>query len=150
VVLLHADVGVLSGAAGLTETESGETLSCETARRLTCDAVVEWVIEAAGMPIGIGRRSRSVPPWLRRQVRHRDHGCRFPGCGRTRWADAHHIEHWGRGGPTNLDNLVILCGAHHRLVHEGGWTIRGHPGGRLRFHDPGGREAFSPGILVAA
>ena len=56
----------------------------ETVQRMACDAVVEWVVEAAGMPIGIGRRSRIVPAWLRRHVAHRDGGCRFPGCGRTR------------------------------------------------------------------
>jgi hypothetical protein len=150
VVVVHTDVAVLSGEGGVTEAESGITLAAETARRLTCDAVVEWVVQAGSVPIGIGRRSRSVPAWLRRQVAHRDGGCRFPGCGRTRWADAHHIEHWGHGGPTDLDNLVLLCGAHHRLVHEGGWTIRGHPARRLRFHDPGGREAFAPAPIHAA
>ena len=102
------------------------------------------------MPIGIGRRSRIVPAWLRRHVDHRDGGCRFPGCGHTRWTDAHHIRHWGKGGPTDLDNLVLLCHAHHRLIHEGGWTIRGHPSGRLRFHDPGGREAFEQNRVEAA
>jgi uncharacterized protein DUF222/HNH endonuclease len=143
VVVVHANVAVLGEAGGHAETELGVALADETVRRLTCDAIIEWVVEAAGMPIGIGRRSRNVPAWLRRQVVHRDGGCRFPGCGRTRWADAHHIQHWGQGGPTDLDNLVMLCHAHHRLVHEGGWTIRGHPGQRLGFHDPTGRQAFA-------
>jgi Domain of unknown function (DUF222)/HNH endonuclease len=143
VVVVHTDVSVLGTAGGYAGTESGVALADDTVRRLTCDAVVEWVVEAGGMPIGIGRRSRNVPAWLRRQVRHRDSGCRFPGCRRTRWADAHHLQHWGRGGPTDLDNLVLLCYAHHRLVHEGGWTIRGHPALRLQFHDPQGRAAFA-------
>jgi len=143
IVVVHADAAAVSGGAGsLAETESGVSLATETVQRLACDAVVECVVETGGMPVGIGRRSRIVPAWLRRHVVFRDRGCRFPGCGRTRWIDAHHIWHWGAGGPTDLDNLVLLCGAHHRLVHECGWTIRGHPGGRLRFHDPGGRAAF--------
>jgi hypothetical protein len=150
VVVVHTDVSVLGGADGLSEAESRVALAPETVQRLACDAVVDWVVEAGGIPIGIGRRSREVPPWLRRQVQHRDGGCRFPGCGRTRWAEAHHIEHWGRGGPTDLDNLVLLCHAHHRLVHESGWTIRGHPAQRLRFHDPGGREAFSSRLVEIA
>jgi uncharacterized protein DUF222/HNH endonuclease len=143
VVVVHANVAVLGEAGGHAETESGVALADETVRRLTCDAIIEWVVEAAGMPIGIGRRSRNVSAWLRRQVVHRDGGCRFPGCGRTRWADAHHIQHWGQGGPTDLDNLVMVCHAHHRLVHEGGWAIRGQPAQRLRFHDPTGRQAFT-------
>jgi hypothetical protein len=53
----------------------------------------------------------------------RDRGCRFPGCARTRFVDAHHVRHWSRGGETNLDNLVLLCRRHHRLVHEHGYTL---------------------------
>ena len=143
VVVVHADVSVLGGGGGGSETEAGIALADDTVRRLACDATVEWVVEAGGMPIGIGRRSRNIPAWLQRQLRHRDGGCRFPGCGRTRWLKAHHMWHWGDGGPTDLDNLVMLCHAHHRLVHEGRWTIGGHPAQRLRFHDPGGREAFA-------
>jgi hypothetical protein len=65
--------------------------------------------------------------------------CRFPGCERKRWLNAHHLVHWADGGGTNLDNLILLCHAHHRLIHEGGWRTSGHPGHDLRFHDPGGR-----------
>jgi hypothetical protein len=146
VVVVHADVSVLAGVevhGRPAETESGAVLADDTVRRLMCDATIEWVVEAGGQPIGIGRKGRNIPVWLLRQIRHRDSGCRFPGCGRTRWLKAHHIWHWGGGGPTDLDNLVLLCHAHHRLVHEGGWSVRGHPSGRLRFHDPGGREAFA-------
>jgi Domain of unknown function (DUF222) len=107
VVVVHTDVSILGTADGCAETELGVALAPDTVRRLACDAVVEWVVEAGGMPIGIGRRSRNVPVWLRRQVRHRDGGCRFPGCGRTRWADAHHIQHWGRGSPTDLENVSL-------------------------------------------
>ncbi len=60
-----------------------------------------------------------------------------PGCERKRWLHAHHLIH--DGGATNLDNLVLQCHAHHRLIHEGGWRTGGHPARDLRFHDAGGR-----------
>ncbi|MDH3500226.1 MAG: HNH endonuclease [Acidimicrobiia bacterium] len=77
--------------------------------------------------------TRTVPPWLRREVEARDHGCRWAGCGRTRWVHIHHVIHWALGGPTNLDNLIMLCGFHHRLLHNDGWTIDGNPNHELRF-----------------
>jgi hypothetical protein len=66
-------------------------------------------------------------------LRLRDRGCTFPGCGSRWFLHAHHIHHWADGGKTTLDNLTLLCGAHHRRVHEGGWTIRGRPPDDLVF-----------------
>src|SRR5205085_3069680 len=98
VVVVHADVAALTGTTGeeprLAETETGIRLADETVRRLACDAVVDWVVEAGGVPVGLGRRSRTIPPRVQRLLRHRDRGCRFPGCGRERWLKAHHIWHW--------------------------------------------------------
>lgn len=143
-LVVHASAEALAGVESprgpwLAETESGRRLAAESVRRLACDARIEWVIESAGQPVGIGRRGRQVRGMMSRLLRHRDRGCLFPGCERIRWLKAHHLVHWGRGGATDLDNLVLLCHAHHRLVHEGGWTTSGHPGKNLRFHDPGGR-----------
>src|SRR5205807_2385580 len=142
-LVVHAAAEVLTGEEGgapwLAETESGERLCSETIRRLACDARIEWVLESAGRPVGIGRKGRTVPGQIARILRHRDGGCRFPGCGRKRWLKAHHLVHWARGGGTDLENLLLLCHAHHRLVHEGGWTTSGHPARDLRFHDPTGR-----------
>ena len=146
-VVIHAQADVLVSdrrdGPRLSETEGGYRLAPEAVRRLACDGRIEWVLEADGRPIGIGRRGRQVPGALGRALRHRDRGCRFPGCERRRWLHAHHLRHWARGGATDLDNLVLLCGFHHRLLHEGGWRATGHPGETLRFHDPGGR-ALSP------
>jgi HNH endonuclease len=65
-----------------------------------------------------------VSPAQRRALTHRDGGCVFPGCDRPEaWCDAHHLVHWTRGGPTDLDNLALLCRRHHVTVHEGGWRI---------------------------
>jgi hypothetical protein len=127
----------------LAETESGQRLCSEAVRRLACDARIEWALHSGGRTVGIGRRGRTVPGTIGRLLRYRDGGCRFPGCERRRWVQAHHIVHWGDGGGTNLDNLVLLCQAHHRLIHEGGWKISGHPADDLRFHDPRGRPLRS-------
>src|SRR5690606_7584223 len=78
------------------------------------------------------------PPPLRRALEVRDRGCRFPGCG-LRFTDAHHVVHWADGGETSLDNCVLLCGFHHRLVHEGGWRIQLWKPGEPVFIDPRGK-----------
>ena len=72
---------------------------------------------------------------MRRALRARDKGCRFPGCTNTRFVDGHHIKHWADGGVTSLDNLVLLCRHHHHLVHEGGFACEKSPDGELRFKD---------------
>jgi 5-methylcytosine-specific restriction endonuclease McrA len=102
-----------------TRIEDGPHVSAETSRRIGCDCnVIPIKEDENGEPLSIGRRSRLVPPAIRRALRLRDDGCRFPGCTRKQFVDAHHIEHWSRGGETSLDNLVQLCREHHRLVHE--------------------------------
>jgi hypothetical protein len=90
-----------------------------------------------GSILDVGRRSRTVPPALRRALEARDQGCRFPGCG-LRFTDAHHVRHWAEGGETKLENLVLLCRHHHRLVHEGGWRVGWWGRGRAVFFDPRG------------
>lgn len=133
-LVVHIDADDLVSGEGCAEAEGGPLLDVETAKRLACDARVQLVADG----VGVGRTTRRVPPWLSRRVRHRDKGCRFPGCERTRWVHAHHLVHWAEGGPTDLDNLVLLCFFHHRLVHEGGWRIAGHPGCTLTFLRPDG------------
>jgi Domain of unknown function (DUF222)/HNH endonuclease len=127
-VVVHVDMGALSGTEDAEPTqvcrlEHGELLDPETGRRLACDAGVVSILERGGRPLSVGRKTRSVPPALRRALANRDHGCRFPGCGQTRFLHAHHIEHWVRGGRTELANLVQLCAHHHRLIHEGGYGL---------------------------
>jgi hypothetical protein len=141
-VLVHVDVATLSGddQTGRCELNDGAPLAAETARRLACDASIVRLLERDGRPLSVGRKTRSVPPALRRALISRDRGCRFPGCGSRRFVDAHHIEHWARGGATDLDNLVQLCSAHHRLLHEGRYGIERRPGGHLAFHRLDGRR----------
>ena len=74
--------------------------------------------------IDVGRSKRTVSAPMRRALDARDRVCRWPGCDRpARWSAAHHVVHWSQGGPTDLDNLVLLCPRHHWMVHEGGWQI---------------------------
>jgi Domain of unknown function (DUF222)/HNH endonuclease len=121
------------------ELAEGPAIAPETARRLGCDGSIVRIIERDGRPLSVGRRKRTVPAPLRRALRSRDDGCRFPGCGHKRFLHAHHIHHWARGGPTTLDNLIQLCSYHHRLVHEGGFCVE-HAGRReVRFRRPDGR-----------
>jgi hypothetical protein len=108
-------------------------------RRLGCDAALVRIIEREGRPLAVGRRTRTIPPALRRALRRRDDGCCFPGCTHRRFLHAHHIRHWAHGGSTNLDNLVQLCPYHHRLVHEGGFRVERAGGRTVRFRRPDGR-----------
>jgi hypothetical protein len=87
---------------------------------------------APSQPLDIGRTTRVIQPAQRMALAVRDGGCVFPGCDRPlAWCDAHHLQHWVDGGPTDLDNLALLCRAHHRTVHEGGWQLTRGPDGRF-------------------
>jgi len=98
----------------------------ETLRRWACDAAVARIVLGPGsVPLDVGRDRRLFSPAQRRALAVRDGGCRFPGCGRAaRYTDAHHVTPWADGGRTDQANAVLLCRFHHRLVHEGGWSIR--------------------------
>ena len=97
----------------------------ETLRRLACDGGMVTVIEKAdGNPLSIGRKSRVIPPSMRRALVARDRHCQYPGCAHDRYVEGHHMVHWAHGGATRLDNLVLLCGHHHRKVHEMGERIQ--------------------------
>ncbi len=143
--VVHIPLSAITDDTGQAEFEDGTPLLAETARRLLCDARLQISIDDSEQNVvGVGRTTRTIPPWLGRLVRKRDKGCRYPGCGRTRWIHIHHIIHWAHGGPTDLDNLISLCLYHHRLIHEGGWRISGDPNGDVTWITPSGRP-FIPG-----
>jgi len=140
-LVVHVDAATLTSDEVVERSEltDGPTIAPETARRLGCDAAVVRIVERDGCPLTVGRRTRTIPPALRRVLRSRDDGCRFPGCTHRRFLHAHHIQHWARGGPTTLENLVQLCSYHHRLVHEGGFRVERSGRGAVRFRRPDGR-----------
>jgi Domain of unknown function (DUF222)/HNH endonuclease len=140
-MVVHVDARTLESdeVVERSHIEDGPALAPETARRLACDAAVVRIVERDGRPLSVGRRTRTIPPALRRALRSRDAGCRFPGCTHERFLHAHHIQHWARGGSTTLENLVQLCSYHHRLVHEGGFRVEAGERGGMRFRRPDGR-----------
>ncbi|MEW6476250.1 MAG: DUF222 domain-containing protein [Actinomycetota bacterium] len=140
--IVVVDRATLSGASdeGRCHLDGGAAIPPETARRLACDATIVAMIEAAnGTPLDVGRKRRTPPAPLRRALRRRDGGCRFPGCGNRRFLHAHHIVHWINGGETKLINLILLCSHHHRLVHEGGYRIESLRDQVFAFYDRAGR-----------
>ena len=137
-VMVHLDQEVLGADGSWSATlEDGSRVSAETLRRVSCDCGLV-AVGHDGEALNIGRRTRSIPPAIRRALMLRDRGCAFPGCSHTRFVHAHHIEHWLHGGKTSVDNLVSLCTFHHHMVHEGGWKIIVESDGLLSFESPVG------------
>jgi hypothetical protein len=147
-VVLHVDQAVLAEPVAASDEEphrceldDGPALALDTVRRLGCDGTVVGIVEGAdGEPLDVGRKTRSIPLPLKRALRSRDGGCRFPGCDRTRFTEGHHVKHWADGGETKLSNLVSLCGLHHRLVHEGGFGVTTTDDGLFVFTTPDRRR----------
>lgn len=141
-VHLHTDMNTLQTDGDGVESKlaSGGSVSAETSRRLACDCgVVHWLENADDKALNIGRRTRSIPSAIRRALDCRDGGCRFPGCTARHHVDAHHIRHWADGGETRLNNLLLLCRHHHRLVHEGGYSLALGVSGAAVFTMPNGK-----------
>jgi hypothetical protein len=151
-----------NGTGAESELEPGGKICAETTRRICCDSATVLWLDADGhscdnkahalpqsehsigaqhphqfQPLSVGRKTRTVPPAIRRALQRRDGGCRFPGCTATRFVDAHHIHHWADGGETSMNNLVLLCSRHHRLVHEGGFILE-KVEGQFQFTNPKG------------
>ena len=123
VVHVDAEARVELSEEGDSMLEGVRRVPAGTSRRIACDAGrVVMTHGRDGSVLDVGRKTRTVPPAIRRALDHRDGGCRFPGCG-LRFCDAHHIKHWADGGETRLDNLVLLCRRHHRAVHEEGFRV---------------------------
>ena len=140
-VVVHVDGEALetgSSDGHAVVADSGQRVSAETSRRLTCDSgLVALRHDGSGGVLDVGRRTRTVSSAIRRALEHRDRVCRFPGCD-NRFCDAHHVRHWADGGHTRLDNLILLCRTHHRLVHEGGFRVEAGLDGTVRFRAPAG------------
>jgi len=115
-------------------------VSCEVARRLSCDCgVVEVIEDDHHVPLSVGRKRRTISGRLKRALFERDKTCTFPGCTNRLFLEGHHIRHWADGGETSLSNVSLLCTSHHHYVHEYGYTIELDSDQRPRFRDPHGR-----------
>ncbi len=139
-VMVHCDAATLAaeGEPGRSDLD-GIRVSAETSRRMACDASVVAMVRAMdGSVLNVGRRTRTIPPHIRRALEERDRGCRFPGCG-CRFTEAHHVKHWADGGETSLQNTLLLCRRHHRAVHEGRVKVSVNGDGTVLFFTPKGR-----------
>jgi hypothetical protein len=124
---LQSLVAGLSGDPGAEAvTDDGLRLSVAAVRRLACDAeLIPVCLGTLGEVLDVGRLARLVTPALWRALVARDRHCTFPGCTRPpAMCHAHHIIHWADGGRTSLDNLVLVCGEHHRVLHHTPWQVR--------------------------
>jgi hypothetical protein len=129
------------GAEGTCETADGVGLAPSVARRLACDGVIRGLaLGADGEPLRLGRRRRVVTPALRHALDIRDRCCRFPGCDRRGYLDAHHLVHWADAGATDIDNLALICDFHHRRLHEGRWTLTRDTTGTFVARRPDGKR----------
>jgi hypothetical protein len=146
-VMLHVTAETsASSDIGCGEIENGPGVTAETSKRICCDTSVSRIVaDQYGEPLSIGRKSRVIPPAMRRALQARDRQCRFPGCTHRHFIDGHHIRHWAEGGETGLDNLVLLCRHHHRLVHEGGFGCEKDSTGKIIFTDPAGMKIDTSG-----
>jgi hypothetical protein len=136
-----ADIDPGAAVSGATVSGSGAPMPAtlqaafDADEALTSDDLIAWLQRSSRAVLYVGRSKRTVNRRQRVALDVRDGGCAFPDCRvNPSRCDAHHVHHWERGGPTDLDNLVLLCTAHHHLVHEGGWAITAdpdlHPGTR--------------------
>jgi hypothetical protein len=140
-------------APGGTIEGTGQPITAAQVRRLACDAeILPIVLNGDGQPLDVGRAQRTAPPHLRAALLARDGRCAFPGCDQPPGtSEAHHLQSWIDGGPTSLNNMIMMCGHHHRTVHTQKWAI--HLNNRRpmftapRWIDPGQtpRPGGSPG-----
>ena len=137
---LTMDYGDLRTMAGFGTTETGGELSASAIRRICCDAhLIPAVLGTASEVLDVGRTQRLVTAAIWKALVARDAHCRFPHCRRPPvTCHAHHIVHWADGGDTSLDNLILLCGHHHRLIHNAPWTIHRAGPATFELHPPPG------------
>jgi Domain of unknown function (DUF222)/HNH endonuclease len=138
-IIITASLDTLAGIAGAPagELEWGGTIPAETLRRMACDAAITRITGLGELEQELTHAARTIPPSTRRALVARDRHCVFPGCDRpSPWCDGHHLIHWADDGPTTLENLGLVCSAHHRRVHEEGWTLRREKDGRWRATPP--------------
>jgi hypothetical protein len=136
----------LDATTGDARLDNGPELAPGTAERLACDARVQLLLDDRRTNrLYLGRTRRLATPAQIAALTVRDgRRCQFPGCTHTRHLHAHHVRSWLRGGRTDLDNLVLVCSYHHRLVHDHGYRIHRHRD-RWQFLRPDGAAVPATG-----
>ena len=149
-IWVMANLEDLRGRDGMCDLVGSGPISAETARRMACDADVARVLmDGPSVVVDLGRTSRTASPTQHRLLALRDHGCVFPGCDRPPgWCKAHHLQHWTKFGPTDMDNLALLCSHHHHRVHEGGFGIHREQDGTFTFTRPDGTPLEEPPVAA--
>ncbi len=152
VVVAHVPLATLldDDVALAGELERRGLVDAEVMRRLACDAsLVIALDDDVGHTMYEGRARRIPTATQRREIWRRDRHCRFPGCTNSIFVNPHHLKWWLRDrGPTDIDNLALLCEHHHHLVHKDGWTCSGDPNSELTFVGPTGRVMTTrPSVL---
>ncbi len=133
-VIVHVDAAALQDKGGKSD------LPVESVRRIACDAdLVAVTRDAKGNLLNLGRKHRVVSPQLKRALLARDKCCTYPSCSHEQFLEAHHVMHWADGGETSLDNTRLICNRHHRLLHEGGFTIHKNFAGEWYFRTAEGK-----------
>lgn len=137
-ITVMADYDTITRQLRAATLDTGQRLSPDSARRLACDCgILPALMNSTGQVLDLGRERRLWTGPARKAILLRDGGCAFPGCDRPpRWTDIHHIRHWQHGGASDRDNGVALCGHHHRVIHQGHWTVKIAPDGRPEFTPP--------------
>ncbi|MEA2460134.1 MAG: hypothetical protein QOH90_311 [Actinomycetota bacterium] len=142
-VHVNVDLDRILQRDGNAAIESGGILHPDALDMLLCDCDIQTVLRDGSQgTVGIGHAHHDPPQWLRREVVLRDECCTFPGCGAKRFLSVHHIIPWPVG-PTDLDNLTLVCHFHHKLIHYFRWKVA-LVGGVARWFRPDGR-AFEGG-----
>jgi hypothetical protein len=132
---------------GIAKYADGTTLAPDRVKRLLCDAQITCIVQGEQRePLWMSRTVRSATPAQWRALVARDRHCAFPGCTmKPIWCEAHHVEEYDRDeGPTDIDNMALLCGIHHKTVHSAGWSAKMEPGQQLAFSSPDGHVLRGP------
>jgi len=141
-LVITASVETLAGVPGApaADLQGLGPISNETVQRHACDATVSWLLGTTEVDQETSHEHRKIPPSIRRALVARDQDRVFNGCHRpANWCEGHHIKWWTRGGQTKLENLALVCGRHHWMVHEGGWQLKRDSKARwLAIPPPGG------------
>jgi uncharacterized protein DUF222/HNH endonuclease len=138
-LIVKASIDTLTRTAGAPagELEWGGTIPADSVRRLACDSAITRIKGLGELEHETTHAARTLPPATRRAMVARDRHCVFPGCDRPPpWCEGHHLIFWADGGPTKLENLALVCGPHHRKVHEEGWKLQRDKDGRWHATPP--------------